>query len=57
MKRKQVLKECLAKVESLRAIIHTGHPLTEKEIKLITAELEILLHDIDVQTKRLKHPV
>lgn len=44
-------------MESLRAIIHAGHPLTEKEVGLIKAELEILLHDIDVQVKRLKYPV
>jgi len=56
MKRKPSLKECLAKVDSLRAIIHAGHSLTEKEVQIIKAELEILLHDIDVQIKRLKHP-
>lgn len=57
MGRKQSLRECLAKVESLREIINAGRPLTEKEIRLIKAELEILLHDLDIHLKRPKYSV
>lgn len=56
MARKTTVEDLLARVERLRAIIREGSPLTEKEVRLVKAELGILLHDLDAHLKRLKYP-